>query len=209
MSIAENPLMGPMRNSMGNFTTMNYNGQNIVRSKAFKPKKKNTPAQKNQELKFALLARANSALGGMTELGFVEYNHGKSAHNRFLAENMKTAFDLSGEVPVIDYTKLVVSKGSLPVVRVTGGRVTDEGITIEYETWIGVPKIQADDEIVALVTNRAGQMLIGRQARGSEETGMLLLPDKNWKADGVLYGYVFAMSADGKKSSNSVYVELK
>ena len=38
MSIAQNPLMGPMRKSMGNFTTSSYNGRNVVKSKAFMKK---------------------------------------------------------------------------------------------------------------------------------------------------------------------------
>jgi len=38
MSLAQNPLTGQMRQSMANFVTTVYRGQNVIRAKVFMPK---------------------------------------------------------------------------------------------------------------------------------------------------------------------------
>jgi len=208
MSIAQNPLLGPMRKSMGNFTTMSYNGMNIVRSKAFHVKRKKTEAQKCQILKMTLLAEVYRKLRGITGRGFVENSKGLSSYNKFISANFNSAFDSTGEAPVISYPLLLVSKGTLPRIKVSGTVVESDGIRVNYASNLSLPHVSASDQIVAFAITTVGELLISVQVRGIEDTGSLVIPLPNVAVDEVLCCYVFARSADGKKASNSVYVEL-
>jgi hypothetical protein len=207
MSIAQNPLMGSMKKSMGNFTTSSYNGINTVRSKVFKRKDNKTKAQMDHRMAFKLIVTTYQSLGDLVEWGFAERKINTSAYNSFISANYPSAVDKTGEVPVISYPLLLVSKGSIPAVRVTESTLSSEGITIGYETSIGLPKVSATDEIIAFAKLRKGSLLITRQSRGSEEDGSILIPYQG-PDDEVECCYLFARSEDGKKVSNSVNIGL-
>ena len=209
MSVAQNPLMGPMRKSMGNFTTTSYNGKNIIRSKAFQKKDAKSKKQLNHRLKISLIADVYNSFGGLISLGFPENSFGKSPYNMFLAANLASAFDQTGEVPVISYPLLVVSKGTLHKVKIAETHASAEGITITYETYIGLPNISADDEIIAFAKLKNGELVIERQPRGSGVTETILLEYTDLQIEDVECCYVFARSRAGKKASNSVYVSLE
>jgi len=208
MSIAQNPLVGQLRKSMGNFTAFSYGGKNFIRSKVFKKTGEQSEAQKKHIARFKLMADLYKSLGGMTNLGFQENAVLKSAYTLFMSANLATAVDDSGEVPVISYPKLLVAHGSIPAVKVLESTVGDEGITLTYETNFSLPRVSPMDEVIALAKKKDGELLVGRQGRGSETTATILIPETNLKADEVACCYIFVRSADGKKASNSVYVAL-
>ncbi|MDP4239273.1 MAG: DUF6266 family protein [Bacteroidota bacterium] len=209
MSIAQNPLLGPMRKSMGNFTTMSYNGRNIVRSKAFFVKRKKTDAQKNQIQKMTLLAGVYRSFGGITDAGFVENRKGKSPYNLFISANFNSAFDCTGEAPVVSYPMVLVSKGTLPKVSVSGGVLESEGIRISYASDLSLPYVSGSDQLIAFIRTTKGELRRAVQIRGTEKVGSMLIPFPGRTIEEVVCCYVFALSADGKKSSKSVYVPLK
>lgn len=208
MSIAQNPLTGKMRKSMANFTTTNYGGENFVRSKAFKRTGDQSDAQKKQISRFKLLARMYRSFGGMLDMGFVENRIRKSAYNLFMSYNLSTAVNDSEEIPVISYPLLLVSKGSLPSIKVLESVVGDEGITIKYVTNLSLPKVSAIDEVIVLAKNKEGELFIARHPRGGEEVGSITVSNKNGYDMDVVCCYIFVRSADGKKSSNSVFIDV-
>ena len=65
MSLAQNPLTGQMRQSMANFVTTVYRGQNVIRAKVFMPKNVNSIAQQKQRASFKLIVVACEPLCGM------------------------------------------------------------------------------------------------------------------------------------------------
>jgi hypothetical protein len=142
----------------------------------------------------------------MTKLGFPENSFGKSPYNMFLAANLATAFDQTGEVPVISYPLLAVSKGTLPRIKVAEAIVSTVGITLRYETYIGLPNVSAQDEIIAYFKLKDGELVVERQPRGSGVTETILLPYPDLQIEEVVCCYVFARSSNGKKASNSTYV---
>lgn len=72
------------------------------------------------------------ALESIPEEGFVQRPANTSVYNAFLATNMPEALDKSGETSVIDYSKLIVSDGSLSKVIVTEATLDATGITIHF-----------------------------------------------------------------------------
>jgi hypothetical protein len=154
------------------------------------------------------VVNAYQSLGRISEWGFVERQKNISAYNMFISANYPSAVDKSGEVPVLNYRQLIVSKGSIPRVKVIENVLGADRLRISYETNLGLPKVSASDEIIALAKLNTGELLIEKQLRGSEDKGSMLIPLTEINADQLECCYVFARSADGKRVSNSVFVEL-
>ncbi|MEI7502773.1 MAG: DUF6266 family protein [Paludibacter sp.] len=208
MSIAQNPLFTSLRKSFANVTAYTLNGQNIIRAKAFNPKNPKTVAQTMQRTGFKLISQAYQSFGQYTELGFVERKGNFTAYNAFFAANLQNAIDKTGAEPVIDYSKLLISKGSLPPVSVSDCVLNDNVITLNYLTKNRLPKVSTTDEIVLLAILKSGAIYVARQVRGNEFSDSIELTDRNLNQIDLICCYIFALSADGKRASNSVYVEI-
>ena len=208
MSRSQNPVTGAMSGSYGNITTLRFAGKNFIRAKPFEPKDAKTPKQLLHREKFSMLADIYTAFGGITDTGFLLLKKGMTGYNTFISTNLKRVFDKTSKVPVIDYSRLLVSKGAIPRVSVLESGVGQEGITIRYATNIGLPKVSATDELIAFGRCESNHYLICRQVRGSEETGTMVLGYPDVTVEDVKYLFLFVRSADGKMSSNSVLVSL-
>ena len=109
---------------------------------------------------------------------------------------------------MIDYSKLIVARGTLTSVTVNGAKADVAGIKVSYQTNLLVPKVSATDEVVAFAKTKIGELLIARKPRGIEEVGTILIPYPNISVEEVECCYMFVLSADGKKSTHSVYVTI-
>lgn len=208
MSKSQNPMTGQMKGSMANFVTTTRNGENVIRSKAFNPKDANTPAQQLHRACFKLLSDEHLTLGGITSESFPEGDSGQSGYNQFIALNLPGAIDRSGAEPVIDYSKMVVSNGSLLQVMVGEAKIVPEGISISYQTNVRIPKVNATDEVVVVAKTQLGELLLERQVRGDAKTGTIVVDYPGIRAADMKCCYLFVLSADGSKASRSVFVLL-
>jgi hypothetical protein len=195
-----------MSGSMGNFTNTVYRGLNVVKAKAFMPKNANTIAQQKQRASFKLIVDAYEALGGITDIGFPKRSFLISPFNAFVEANLPYAVDNSGAVPLIDYTKLVVSDGSLPKVVVPSAVAGATGITLSYKTSSTTPKVKATDEVVAFALLNTGELIIERQVRGASAIATILLPYADIQAADVECCFLFVVKEDGSNVSKSTYV---
>src|ERR1035437_6284083 len=206
MSTSQNPITGAMRKSMGNVITTTYNGKNVIRSKPIKKYDPKSKKQLKHRERFKILANLYRSLCGCADAGFVENRKGKTAYNLYIAANFPTAFEITGEVAVFQYSRLVVSKGSLPKLDVIESVMGEEGILICYETGLGLPKVSETDRIVGFATTiMNSDPLYCSQVRGNGETGSILIGYEDMSPEKIVSCYLYSVSADGKKSSNSVY----
>jgi len=203
MSLAQNPMTGEMRQSMANFVTTVFRGRNVIRAKVFMPKNVNSPAQQKQRACFKVVLDTYESFGGITDIGFPGRPRILSPLNAFMLANLPHAVNTSGAVPVIDYTKLVVSEGSLPEVIVPSAVCSATGITVSYKTNIRNPKVKATDEIVAFALLKTGELIIERQVRNAEALSTILLAYPNIEATNVECCFVFAISEDGSKATKN------
>jgi len=208
VSIAQNPMTGQMRKSMANFNSFVHRGQNVVSSKPLNRRDPNTEAQQLQRASFKLIVDAFQMLGGFGDTGFPVRPETQSPYNVFMQLNLPGAIDSSGEVPVIDYSKLQVAKGGLAGVELTSTSLNAGGITLHLNTNIDYPKATAEDVIIVLVKKLNGGLKAVRQARGTTDTCSVLVSMPGITAAEIEFAYVFVTSADGKKASNSVYVAI-
>jgi hypothetical protein len=208
MSKAQNPLTGQMSGSMANFVTTTWNGENVIRSKAFTIKDANTPAQQMQRASFKLISDEHQSWGGIATESFPERGTGQTAFNAFVALNLKGAVDKTGEVPVIDYSKLQVSGGTMVVPAVSEAKVTAAGISISYRSNVRIPGVNATDRMIAVAKTTEGELLMQEQQRGDVAIGTLVVDYPGIKATDIKCCYLYALNADGTKASASRYVEL-
>jgi len=208
MSLSQNPLLGPMKKSMGNFTTYSYHGMNIVRLKPFHPKDPKTEKQLNMRARMSGIAEMYRKFRGIIALGFPERDERKSPQNMFVSANFRTAFVMEDTMPVISYPLMLLAKGSLPRVTIPEATTDAGGLTIHYNAGALRPDVTATDEIIACAALTTGELLIVRQFIGFELLGTIQLKYPSLQAEQVACCYVFVRSQDGKKASDSVYVEV-
>ena len=208
MSLSQNPLTGQMRHSMANFVTTVYRGQNVIRAKVFMPRNVNSIAQQLHRASFKLISDAYSSFGGIPDEGFPLRPRTYSPFNAFLKTNLSSAIDNSGEVPVIDYSKLIVSNGSKPKLLIKSAVIGAAGITVSYETNTKIPKVSATDEVILFARIKTGEIIIERKMRGGEKLSTILIPYPNINVDDVECCYLFALNVDGKNASKSTFVEI-
>jgi len=208
MSKSQNPLTGQMSGSMANFVTTTHGGQNVIRSKAFNPRDANSAAQQAQRQYFKMIVDEYKSWGGITDLGFCECVQGQSAYNLFMATNLSNAIDKSGPIPVIDYRKLLVANGSLPGVTVLPANISSDGIVINYQTNLKIPRVSDTDEMVAIAKTTQGELLLERKQRGSDEVGTIQILFPNLSVANLQCCYLFVRNMDGSKSSKSVSVQF-
>lgn len=202
-------MTGQMRKSMANFNTFVHKGQNVISSKAFNRKDSNTEAQQLHRARFKLISDAYQSLGGYGESGFPVRPERMSAFNQFMALNLPAAIDASGDVPVIDYSKMVIAKGTLAPVNDAKATFGATGITISCLSNIDFPKVSVNDVVIVLGKLKTGALYAARQPRGNQATISVLLALPTVTANDMEFVYVFVTTVDGKKASNSVFVALE
>lgn len=208
MSISQNPMTGQMKKSMANFSTYTLNGQNIIRAKAFNRKDANTVAQQAHRSGFKLIVDEYKLLGGLVETGFPNRPDTQTPYNAFVGINLPDAIDNSSEVPVIDYSKMVVADGSYPGVIGIGATLNATGVTVSFKSQISRRDTLESDKVIALVRTTDGAVYEKEGVRGNAATGEIVIDIEGVQPSEVVYVYLFATSPDGKKVSRSVYVTL-
>ena len=208
MATSQNPLTGQMSGTVGNFVTSTRAKQNLVRSKAFQPRDANSESQQMQRGCFKLIVDEYQSWGGVIDLGFPEVPEGQTSYTLFMAANLPKAIDKGGTQAVIDYTLLTVADGSLPVMLITEAAIVAEGISISYKNLLRIPKVNETDEVVAIAKTTMGEILIDTKVRGAESVGTIIISYQGIQSVDVQCCYLYVRSADGSKTSKSVYVPL-
>jgi len=62
--------------------------------------------------------------------------------------------------------------------------------------------------VVAIAKTQIGELLVAKQARGTEAVGTILIAYPNIQTDDVKCCYLFVRNADGSKASKSGYVPV-
>ncbi|MBD2716744.1 hypothetical protein KBK19_16990 [Microvirga sp. STR05] len=196
--------LGNIKGSLGNLTFSGGAGDNQIRTK-IASNSSNTPAQQNTRSRFKLLADLFRKFGGAAQAG-LKPQGGKSAYNRFVQLNFINTTADALAVASIDYSKLVLSGGSVePLAGV--GAVLDPvtgKVTVSFADNTNGNTALETDGVKAVVVNKATGRLVAAsdediaRADGSielnDDTLMGVVP-----AD--LMVLAFAYRADGSDAS--------
>lgn len=197
-----------MSGTVGNVVLSSTNGKNVVRSKAFNQKDANSEAQQMHRNVFKKTCDEYTSLSPFIADGFPSRPQSQSCYNAFMAANLSNAVDKSGEFPVFDYSKMILSKGSLQPVEVLEASITQEGIQVNYQPLSENGGAKADDVVIAILKTVEGRVLSVKKPRGQSEEDSILFQVSNASAERILYMYMMVISADKTKASKSVYVSI-
>lgn len=150
-----------MSGTVGNVVLSSTNGQNVVRSKAFNQKDANSVAQQKHRDVFKKTSDEYTSLSSYIADGFPSRPQSQSCYNAFMAANLSNAVDKSGEFPVFDYSKMILSKGSLQPVEVLEATIAQDGIQVNYQPFSENGGAKADDVVIAILKTVEGRCVVG------------------------------------------------
>lgn len=203
-------LAGSYQRSVGNVVYYVKNGINYARSKSKIAYTSNTPAQQLQRGKFGSMTQLASIMQGVINIGFPQRKRGWSPANAFCNLNKNSYTEAAEGQISIDFEVLQVSKGSLFIPDVTATLDKENrSISIVVEAMPDATNCNGDDAVYAVLLDTGSKFCslieVCKRGKGGSKTVTL---SKYWNPDAVVV-YAFAVSADGRKASNTLFVGLE
>ncbi|WP_170172556.1 DUF6266 family protein [Hymenobacter rigui] len=203
--------LGNIKGSLGNLTFSGGTGDNQIRQK-IASNSSNTPAQQNTRSRFKLLADLFRKFSGAAQMGLLTQG-GKSAYNRFVQLNFINTQADALNVASIDYSKLVLSGGSVePLAGV--GAVLDAAtgkVTVSFADNTNGNTALETDGVKAVVVNKAtGRVMAAADEDVTRADGSLDIEDNSLQgvAPADLMALAFAYRADGSDASATAQAQV-
>lgn len=210
MAIFKSTAFSRLRKSFGNLTTCQVNGTNVVKEKVDQVKNPNTLKQQKQRKRFPTLVELAGIFAEALSLGMVNRPENHSPENHFVHVN-RGAVEVTDELEkVVDYERLVLSKGNRALPRQMTVVKEEEGNALTFT----IPQRKfnahsADSDVFYAVVLEKGwlESEVVELGRRSEEIAYTWTLPEDWSME-ELEVYVFVASADGKAVSNTRHLKM-
>ena len=187
----------------------NKNGDDIIRAKSKKRRTSNTEGQVSQRTRFGLVTGFMQGVSPVLKIGLkrVAAAENMSAHNYACRYALKNAVAGTDAQPELDYSKIIISDGSLS--RISGATAIKEGDNIKF-SWneiAGSGIGTAGDKVALLVynvTNGEISHSMGEVLR-SAKTASLPIPYSE-TGDQLLFYLFFQSASEPALVSTSQYL---
>lgn len=158
MAIVQNPVTGRTKQKFATAVFSKQFGKNTMRSKPVEVANPKTLLQRQQRAKFTLMVELSRIILSFIRLGFKQVAIGMSQFNVFMKSNIKEV--IAGTYPnySIDFTKLIVAKGTLT------GADTPEA-TAETGNKVAIVWIDNSDSGDAEATDNALALIINHEKK--------------------------------------------
>lgn len=211
LAIFRMPFMHRLTQSMADNTYVRARGKNIIKTK-IDVNTSNTPPQAVQRLKMKCTIELCKALNGVIHAGFPERPADFTPWNAFTHANVEkvtVSEELEASVP---YDKLLVAQGGLTPLEgnITVTADADAGtLTFTHTAEEFGYGCNPTDVIYAAVMDevRMRSRMYKLMTREEDSTMEVTLP-AGWKTESVAV-YVFALSENRRKASDSTFLEVK
>ena len=199
-----------MTQSMAENTYYRSRGKNIVKVK-IDTNNSRTLKQQQQRAKMRTLIPLCKALNTPIHAGFPERPTDFSAWNAFVSLNVGHVSVTEDLEVTVSYPDVLCAQGrwiKLPRTMSVSADAEMRSLTFTHAAEENGTMRYGDDMLYAMVvdTDLQDAELYELNARNNSEPVMITLPD-DWDMD-ALAVYVFALTADKKKASNSKYMEI-
>lgn len=197
-------LLGGFSGKVGPVVGCRWKNIYYIRSRAARVSNPNTERQQCQRGKFRTAVNFLKTILPFIQVGYRNYEQGKSAYNAAISYLMHHAFAGNGQEAVLDFEKVRISQGSLtPASGASVGRMGGN-MLVSWSNNTTEGDAAADDVAMLLVYNRTRGEAIWQLSAGSRSDGRcsLRLP-LGWESD-ELAVYLAFCSVDGQRISNSV-----
>lgn len=208
MAIVQNPITGRTKKKFASAVFSKQFGKNTMRSKPVEVKNPRTLGQRTQRAKFSLMVELSRMFLSFIRIGFKQVASGMSEFNMFMKTNIKEV--ITGDFPdfTIDFTKLIVSKGTLTAPE-QGAATAASGHLVNV-SWVdnsGYSDASDTDIAIVLALNydKKGEKHDISSATRADEACELTLPAA-WVGDEV-HIYLAFMTVSGDSVSDSNYLD--
>jgi hypothetical protein len=207
MAIVQNPITGRTKKKFGTAVFSKQFGKNTMRTKPTEVHNPKTQLQLQQRSKFSLMVELSRMFLGFLRVGFKQVAIGMSQFNVFMKSNIGNI--ITGVYPnySIDFTKLLVSKGTLT--GADGGTATAAAghkVTIDWDDNTGNGDALATDKALQLIINYTKKVIFQDTTNKTrvDVTNQLTVP-LSWVGDQVHVYLAFTTSA-GDKVADSKFI---
>ena len=197
-------LLGGFSGKVGPVVGCRWKNIYYIRSRAARVSNPNTERQQCQRGKFRTAVNFLKTILPFIQVGYRNYEQGKSAYNAAISYLMHHAFAGNGQEAVLDFERVRISQGSLtPASDASVGRMGGN-MLVSWSNNTAEGDAAADDVAMLLVYNRTRGEAIWQLSAGIRSDGRcsLRLP-LGWESD-ELAVYLAFCSVDGQRISNSV-----
>jgi hypothetical protein len=151
-------ILGGFSGKVGTVIGSNWNGIQIMRAKSNSSTKSQTLLQIQQRAKFALAISTLQPLTPLLRVGFKQYSYRQSSFNAAVSHTIKNA--IMGEYPnyALDYSQLLVSRGTLTGANVATAQALAGKIKINWQNNGGNEGQLTDRVLVAILNPNKGQV---------------------------------------------------
>jgi len=199
-------ILGGFSGKVGSVVGSSWKGISYMRGKAVSIKNPRTLQQMMHRNKFAAALSVLQPITAFLRVGFKRYAHRKSEFNAAMSYTVKNA--IAGTYPdyTIDFSKLLVSRGSLTGANSATAAPVIGKIKLTWEDNTGIGEAQPTDKAMAVAINPAkgeAAYITDGAPRSSEVENLLVSP--YWTGDEVEV-YLAFISENGKDVATSVYL---
>ena len=192
---------------IGNVVYYMLNGQYVSRTIGLQPKRKSKAQLANQHamsVTMDFVRVVNDFI--KVSLAFEAKGTTKNAHN--LATSYVKTEALTGEYPNmrIDYSKVILSHGDVPVPVEVGVTKAEGGVRIKWETTSDIHWTHENDSVMVLLYFPGKDRSIPMFNAGRRKDAELFIPLHKDYANEPMEVYMCFRSADGTAISDSVYL---
>ena len=199
-------ILGGFHGTVGTVVGASWKGIDYMRSKAESIKNPRTRGQVTQRNRFATTLFFLQPITSYIRIGFRPYAVKQTGFNAAMAYNIKNA--IIGEYPnfELDYSKALVSRGTLTPVQSASATAVSDGVLFTWHDNSGKGDALQTDMAMPLLFNKTKQEAVFNTAAGKrfEEETTLAVP-ADWRGSEVEV-YLGFISADGKSVATSEYL---
>jgi len=198
-------ILGGFSGKVGSVIGSSWKGISYMRGKAVSIKNPRTLQQMKQRNKFALALSVLQPITAFIRVGFKRYAHKKSEFNAAMSYTIRNAIVGSYPDYMLDFSKLLVSRGSLTGANDATAAAVPGKIKLTWEDNSGIGEAKPTDKALVVAINpekgEAAYITDGapRSAKSEE-----LLVSPYWAGDEVEV-YLGFISEDGKDVATSAY----
>jgi hypothetical protein len=207
MAIVQNPVTGRTKKKFGSAVFSKQFGKNTMRTKPVEVRNPKTLLQRQQRSKFSLMVALSRMFMGFIRVAFKQAATSMSAFNVFVKSNISNVF--TGVYPnySIDFTKLIVAKGTLTGVNSgTVAAAAGRKIDIAWSDNSGNGDALATDKAMVLVINYTKKLVAhDTTTKTRADAALELIVKPAWVGDTV-HAFMSFKTEAGNMVADSTYL---
>lgn len=207
MGTYEKGILGAFSGLVGPVVGATFRGRNVMRGRPRKTKRKATPDQLAQRLRFAAVTQFLTPAKVVLSEYFGMPSGARSRYNLATSYHLQEAVDFDGTVATILYNKALFSRGTLlPPQNLQATMLAGGLLELDWTDNSEQGATKASDTLLVLLYDpltRIYEFYVDAGSRG-DASATITLPD--YLAGAVVQGWAFMASADGLLKSTSQYL---